>query len=140
MGYLMLVLPAGVLLSIALVKFEPEAVYRSAGAAAMVTLTMICLAMLFPKAFLESEKIFLCSLAAVAVVEIYSIAVRLVLPGFWNTIVITVICTWIGFDWSEAQKQTRTVNHAIRSVAHLYLDILNLFLRLLLRDKGRLKK
>ncbi len=40
-------------------------------------------------------------------------------------------CGYIGVDWGRANQIERTVDNAIDSAAALYLDIINLFLRIL---------
>ena len=43
---------------------------------------------------------------------------------------------YIGFDWSRANSIPKTLDNAVDSAASLYMDIINLFLRIL-RIMGR---
>ena len=42
-----------------------------------------------------------------------------------------IFSLFIGYDWSRANTCARTVNNAIDLSASLYMDIVNLFLRIL---------
>ena len=52
-------------------------------------------------------------------------------PSLWDFIVALIFCGYIGYDWAEAQTKERTLDNAVDSVVDLYLDIVNLFLRIL---------
>jgi FtsH-binding integral membrane protein len=51
-------------------------------------------------------------------------------------IVVLIFCGYVGYDWGRANRLPRTVDNAIDSAASLYMDIINLFLRIL-RILGR---
>ena len=46
----------------------------------------------------------------------------------------------IGYDWAEAQTKAYTLDNAVDSVVGLYLDIINLFLRILSSSSKSNKK
>ena len=46
-------------------------------------------------------------------------------------IVAAIFCGYIGVDWGRANRIERTLDNAVDSAASLYLDIINLFLRVL---------
>ncbi len=46
-------------------------------------------------------------------------------------IVIFIFCGYIGFDWARAQQRPSTINNAIRSAAAIYVDVINIFIRIL---------
>ena len=50
--------------------------------------------------------------------------------------VVFIFCGYIGYDWGRANRIPKTVDNAIDSAAALYMDIINLFLRIL-RILGR---
>ena len=52
-----------------------------------------------------------------------------VIRVFW--IVVVAFCGYIGYDWAIAQRRRRTVDAAVDSACALYLDIINVFIRLL---------
>ena len=42
-----------------------------------------------------------------------------------------IFCGYIGLDWNRAQMYPKTVDNAIDSAADIYLDVVNLFVRIL---------
>jgi len=46
-------------------------------------------------------------------------------------IVAAIFCGYIGYDWGKASALPKTVDNAVDSAAALYMDIINLFLRVL---------
>jgi len=58
--------------------------------------------------------------------------------GIIDWIVVLIFCGYIGYDWGRANNIPRTVDNAVDSAAELYMDIINLFLRIL-RILGRRK-
>ncbi len=53
--------------------------------------------------------------------------------------VALLFCGYIGYDWARANQIPKTVDNAIDSAAALYMDIINLFLRIL-RIMGRSRR
>ena len=51
-------------------------------------------------------------------------------------IVVVIFCGYIGLDWGRANQIPKTMDNAVDSAAALYMDIINLFLRIL-RILGR---
>jgi len=50
--------------------------------------------------------------------------------------VVVIFCGYVGVDWGRANQVPKTVDNAVDSAAALYMDIINLFLRIL-RILGR---
>ena len=48
-----------------------------------------------------------------------------------NVVVALIFCGYIGFDWARAQQRPCTADNAIDSACALYLDIINLAMRIL---------
>ena len=46
-------------------------------------------------------------------------------------LVILIFCGYIGFDWARANQGEKTVDKAVDAAAYLYVDIANLFLRIM---------
>ena len=42
-----------------------------------------------------------------------------------------IFSLYIGFDWSRAQVMSKTLDNAVDAAVQIYLDIINLFIRLL---------
>ena len=50
---------------------------------------------------------------------------------FIDYIVALIFCGYIGLDWNRAQQYPKTLDNAIDSAADIYLDVVNLFVRIL---------
>jgi FtsH-binding integral membrane protein len=45
--------------------------------------------------------------------------------------VAALFCGYIAYDWAKAQEESPTADNAVDACVGLYLDIINLFLRIL---------
>ena len=45
--------------------------------------------------------------------------------------VVLIFAGYLGFDWARAQTYPKTLDNAVDSAADIYVDIVNLFIRLL---------
>ena len=52
-------------------------------------------------------------------------------PTIVDGLFVLIFSGYIGYDWARANRLPKTLDNAIDSAAALYLDIINLFLRLL---------
>lgn len=129
-GYNLVILPVGVVLSISLEDYYVSSVLYAFIQAALITLLMIIIATIKPEIF-ESmgQTLFICLTGAI-VIEFIMVFVG-VNPRWWDWIVALIFCGYIGYDWTEAQKKRKTLDNAVDSAVDLYLDIINLFVRLL---------
>ena len=137
-GYNLVVLPLGFVLSLFLVGFEPNLILSVFLMTAAVTLTMMLLSLVFPNLFISMGRALGITLLIVIVVEIVFFAVAIATGGFnerislvIDGIVVVIFSLYIGYDWAVAQKRYRTVDAAVDSACALYLDIINVFIRLL---------
>ena len=130
-GYNMVVLPVGVVLSIALTEYDKISIMNALLTTTVVTLIMIVLAIIIPNVFLSMGKVLFFCLTGVIVCEIIFMFIGFVTPSLWDFGVALIFCGYIGYDWAESQKQRHTLDNAVDSVVDLYLDIVNLFLRIL---------
>ena len=130
-GYNLVVVPLGVTLSITLKDVAAELVLQACVVTAMITIIMIVAAILKPDVF-ESMGItlFIC-LCVALIVEIIMILVGFATPKWFDFIVVLIFSGYIGYDWAKAQAQPKTLDNAVDAAVALYLDIINIFLRLL---------
>ena len=137
-GYNLVVLPLGFMLSLFLVGYEPYLIMSVFLMTAAVTLTMMLLSLVFPRLFLSMGRALGITLLIVIVFQLIFTFVALATGVFNDTlfllidwVVVVVFSLYIGYDWAIAQKRYRTVDAAVDSACALYLDIINLFIRLL---------
>ena len=131
-GYTLIAAPIGVLVCMS-VQGIPVSIVKSAVlVTAIVTLLFMIAGTLFPGFFLRLGRVLFFSL----LFTIVSSLINLLLFGARNSMLYQWIGTatfslYIGYDWARANTCARTVDNAIDLSASLYLDIINLFLRIL---------
>jgi FtsH-binding integral membrane protein len=52
-------------------------------------------------------------------------------PSLLDGLFVLIFSGYIGYDWARANQLPKTLDNAIDASAALYLDIVNLFLRIL---------
>lgn len=128
-GYNLIVVPIGAVLSVFLVNYNPAIVFRAVIATAIVTLVMTIMAMVYPNVFLSMGRALFIGLLLAIIIEFI-----MLLMGFnpiWlDWVIVLIFCGYIGFDWARANTCSKTTDNAIDCVIDLYLDIINIFIRL----------
>lgn len=133
-GYNLIVVPMGICLSIILTAYVATG-YSSIisiafGITCAITVGMMVLSNLFPQFFLSLGKTLFLSLLLTIVIEVVLLIAGAPL-GVIDYIVVLIFAGYIGYDWAVAQNQPKTVDNAVDSACELYIDIINLFIRLL---------
>ena len=130
-GYNLVVLPIGIVLSISLKDYYVSSVTQAFILTTLITLLMIIISSIKPEIF-ESmgSTLFIC-FSGVIVIELIMMFTSIVTPQWWDWWVALLFCGYIGYDWSKAQEKRKTLDNAVDSAVDLYLDIINLFVRLL---------
>lgn len=133
-GYNLIVIPLGLVISVTLnayVAFGMSSVIVTAFAiTAVVTLVMMFVSSLFPRFFLSIGRTLALSLLVTIVIELLCMLFNFPI-GIIDGIVVLIFCGYIGYDWARANTCAKTVNNAVDNAAELYIDIVNLFLRIL---------
>ena len=136
-GYNLVVIPVGFVLNVGLQGYDPNLIINAIMVTAIVTGIMMFLGITYPKFFRSIEGTLFWSLLAAIVAELILILVFKRSLGFMDWIVALIFCGYIGLDWGRAQSIPKNANNAIDSVVALYLDIINLFVRLLSIMSGK---
>lgn len=131
LGYNLVVLPVGAVLSVCLAGVNPDLIVRVSTVTAGVTAIMLIAAIAFPDIFRGKGRILLFALTAVIIVEILCAVFGIFTPAFWDVIVAALFALYIGYNWAVAQEYDCTIDNAIDACVGLYLNIVNLFLRVL---------
>ena len=132
-GYCLVVLPIGAALAL-IVPVYSFAVVRSAIlVTAILAAVFILLALLYPRVFYSMWKVLSISLFVALIWSIINM-----FTGFASTsmvwldwIVVLIFCCYVGFDVSLARNRPKTLDNAVDSACGLYLDLINIFIRLL---------
>lgn len=130
-GYLLVVVPVGVVITPFVQHFDPAIVEKAVLFTASLTFIMAGLGAMFPMFFRGIGKILFWALLASIVAELIMIFAFHYKPAFMDFIVAIIFMGFIGYDYSKALEDDATVDAAIDRAVALYLDIINLFIRIL---------
>lgn len=135
-GYNFVVVPFGLIINLVVSRYDSELVAEAIRITGLVTIGMMCLGSMFPDFFKKISRALTIALFLVIVVELIEIFIFGIHHGIIDWIVVLIFCGYIGYDWGRANQIPKTLDNAVDSAAALYMDIINLFLRIL-RILGR---
>jgi len=130
-GYNLVVIPFGLVINYFIYQFDSSVVIEAIRLTGFVTLTMMIMGTLYPGFFVKIRNALAISLLIVIVVELIEIFIFGIHHNILNWIIVFIFSGYIGYDWARANSIPKTVDNAIDSAAALYIDIINLFLRIL---------
>jgi FtsH-binding integral membrane protein len=139
LGYNCIVVPFGLVINVVVSYFDPVLVLYAMQITGIVTLLMIGLGATFPRFFEGISGALTMALLGMIVVELFEIFILGIHQGVIDWIVALIFCGYIGYDWGRANQIPKTIDNAVDSAAALYMDIINLFLRIL-RILGRKRR
>ena len=132
-GYNLIALPVGLILCVALQGYPSSVISTAVLMTAIITAVFVVLGSIFPNLFLSIGRALGVGLIILIVGELITLLLfrssRMDLV--WAYLGAGLFAMFIGFDWARCNVCACTVNNAIAASANLYLDIINLFLRLL---------
>jgi len=135
-GYNFVVVPFGLIINVVVAGYDPNLVIEAMRVTGTVTILMMILGSLFPVFFRKIIGALTIALIVVIIVELFDIFFLKTQHQIIDWIVVFIFCGYIGYDWGRANSIPKTVDNAVDSAASLYMDIINLFLRIL-RIMGR---
>jgi len=135
-GYNLVVIPFGTIIALVLADYDKAIISEAIRLTGAVTAVMMILGSIFPTFFKGIGRALLFALLAVIIVEMIEVFILGIHHDFLDWVVVVIFSGYIGYDWARANSIPRTVDNAIDSAAALYMDIINLFLRLV-RILGR---
>ena len=97
----------------------------------LVTVLMIVLSTAFPRFFLGIGRILAIALIATLVIDLVAMFLFRVNMTWVDAVIALIFAGYLGYDWARAQAFPATVDNAVDSAADIYIDIINLFIRLL---------
>ncbi|HEY9037228.1 MAG TPA: Bax inhibitor-1 family protein [Pseudomonadales bacterium] len=131
LGYNFVVVPFGLIVNLVVSRYDASLVGEAVRITGMVTAVMMCLGTMYPAFFQKIVGGLTIALIAVIVIELIEIFVFGIHHGILDWAVVLIFCGYIGYDWARANNIPKTVDNAIDCAAALYIDIINLFLRVL---------
>ena len=138
LGYNLVVVPFGFIINIVVMRYDPALVVDAMKITGLVTATMMILGTFFPDFFKRIAPALTISLLLVIIWELVDIFIFKKDHGITDWIVVFIFCGYVGYDWGRANQIPKTMDNAIDSAAALYMDIINLLVRIL-RILGRKK-
>ena len=130
-GYNLVVVPIGAVVSICVPFYDKSAILAAIIATGGVVTAMILLASTFPKLFANMGRVLFISLLLSVIAELVVVFAFGYGGDLFNWIFVVLFSLYIGYDWHKAQLYPKTIDNAIDSALDIYLDVINLFLRLL---------
>lgn len=129
-GYHFIVIPTGILLGPFVNRLSPQVLQNTLFLTGGVTFGMMGAATVFPAIFLKIGRALFFSLIALIVVSLLSM---FFFPGAYTIIdyvAAGIFSLYIAYDYARAQSIPKTMDNAVDVCIALYLDIINLFIRL----------
>lgn len=130
-GYNLLVVPSGMVIASVLPAYHFQTVMHALVGTALIAGVMLAAAMIKPKLFEGLGPVLCLSLLSAIGVELVLLFVFHSSSIWIDIAVILIMAVFIGFDFLRANAGYRTLNNAVAFAMDLYLDILNIFIRLL---------
>ncbi|MBQ6660848.1 MAG: US12 family protein [Lachnospiraceae bacterium] len=129
-GYNLIVVPMAVVIGPALAAVGFATVRYAFFVMALVALLMVGLSKLYPQVFLSMGRLLFASLGIGLLTEVIMWCFSLS-SGIFDFVFIAIFCGYIGYDWAVAQKRPKTVDAAIDSACMIYVDLINLLIRII---------
>ena len=129
-GYNLVVVPIGAVLSVSLPHYNPQDILSSIAVTSAVVAVMTTIATSAPQFFTKLGPTLFVTLLIAIIAELAATFVGYG-GGIFNWLFVLIFTLYIGYDWHKAQMYPKTLDNAIDSSLEIYLDIINLFVRLL---------
>ncbi len=130
-GFTGMAVSMGLLLTFYVTAFTAHSVSYAFIATALVTVIMVILSMLYPAFFQNLGRTLFISLLACIIIQVAGMFLLGLPMTLIDYAVALIFCGYIGLDWCRAQRYPKTLDNAIDSAADIYLDVVNLFIRIL---------
>ena len=131
-GYTLIAAPIGIVLCVSIQDIPVDTIKSAVLVTTIVSLSFMIVGTLFPGFFLKMGRVLIFALIFMILGSFISILLFGRRPGMlYEWLGTALFSLFIGYDWARANTCARTVNNAIDLSASLYLDIVNLFLRIL---------
>ena len=130
-GFALMAAGMGIMLTVIVAAYTASSIANAFLITMGITAVMTLAATAFPNVFLGMGRMLGLALLAVLIVEIAVTFLFRVQQQITDYIVILLFTGFIGYDWALAQQRPATVTNAIRSAASIYLDVVNILIRIL---------
>ncbi len=131
LGYNLLVLPIGVLLCLILPGIPVVIVTKALLLTGIVTATMTLLGLVAPNVFLGMGRTLFIALIVGILAELVATFLFHYTGTAFDWLFVVLFSGYIGYDVAKSQIYPKTVDNAVDCALDIYLDIINIFIRLL---------
>lgn len=129
-GYALFTLTFGFSTSLILGMYDMQTISLAFSATAGIMIVFGAAGIMFPEFFQRIQGVLITALVALFIVMLFLMFLG-VGQTFIDLAVIVIFCGFIGYDVFRASTAVPTVSNALWYAIDLYLDILNVFIRLL---------
>lgn len=130
-AYNLVVIPTGCLLSTFVSYYSGADITYALISVAVIMGIMTCVATMFPQVFAGMGRMLFAALLISIIVEIIMMLLGYGGSTVMDWVVVLIFTLYTGYDWVVAQSYAKTATNAIASSIALYLDAINLFVRIL---------
>jgi FtsH-binding integral membrane protein len=130
LGYHLVVVPTGVMLGPLVNSLSPQVLQNTLFLTGGVTCGMMSLGTVFPAFFAKMGRALFFSLIALIIVSLLQMFFFPRGFGIVDYCAAGIFSLYIAYDYARAQMIPKTMDNAIDVCIALYLDIINLFIRL----------
>ncbi len=134
-GYNLVVVPIGFVLSLVVSAYigagMGNLVFQAIVYTTVITFCMVGLSITMPDFFSRIGGILLASLFGLIIAEILALFFFPGAQNIFSWIGAAIFSLYIGYDYWKSQEYPKTLDNAVDSALDIYLDIINLFLRIL---------
>lgn len=129
-GFYMISAVLGSLTAMILPLYDLNTITAAAGGTVLIAVCFGVFGFLFPNFFAKIHGLLVIGLLGMIVVEIAFLLLG-VSQGWTDWVVLVIFCGFIGYDFYQAVHVPKTAVNAIIFATNIYLDLINVFLRLL---------
>lgn len=130
-GYALFSLTFGVTLSLILQRYDVGTITYAFGITACISGIFLIAGVVFPQFFSRIGGVLVIGLAAVILVEIVATVFFHASQTIFDYIVIALFCGFLGYDSYLMANDQPTVPNALFHASNIYLDIINILIRVL---------
>ncbi len=131
LGFTLLACAMGVLLTSFLTMYSTSTIYSAFLATGIIVVSIMIISTIFPQFFLSLGRVLLFALLGSLAVELIGGLIFRLNLGIMDYVMVVIFGGYIGYDWAKAQEYPKTLDNAIDSAADIYVDIVNIFIRIL---------
>ena len=130
-GFVVLSAAFGYLVAATVQSYTDTTVTRAFMLTAAISLAMVVAATIVPNVFARMGTALFAALIITLIAEVGMVFFTHSDPIAFDYIFVIIFALYIGYDWQKAQSYPPTLDNAVDSAADIYVDIVNLFIRLL---------